>query len=120
MPEHIKHLQTPGVFGTHVEILSIATFYGVPVFYCQQNRPKQGQHAYSWHCVGALKNIANRFHFPNLSGSPLEQVTPPCHFELSYTHNTQYDSIVTVSGELCKDFPQLNDEEVYVDLSELP
>ena len=32
MTEHIRHVQTPDVFGTHMEILAIATYYGVPCF----------------------------------------------------------------------------------------
>ena len=35
MAEHISHVQKPDVFGTHLEILAIATFYNVPVYYCQ-------------------------------------------------------------------------------------
>ena len=51
MAEHISHVQKPDVFGTHLEILAIATFYNVPVYYCQLLR---GQ--YSWHCVEPMRS----------------------------------------------------------------
>ena len=65
------------------------------------------------------------FRFPVLSGNPLEDVEPPSHFdnvhfdnvhfELPYTHSTHYNSIVSLAGELCKDLPELNNEEVYTE-----
>ena len=100
MTEHIRHVQTPDVFGTHMEILAIATFYRVPVFYCCL----QGRAGYRWHCVMPLTSKGNGFRFPGLSGSPLEHIDPPPHSELAYTHNTHYDSIVSLTGELCTDF----------------
>ena len=112
MAEHIKHVQRPDVFGTHVEILAIATFLDVPTFYCcLSDRDQQ----YSWHCVEPLKQQGVRY--PNLSGSPLEDVSPPTHFELSYVRNLHYDSITSTTGELCTEFPTLSTQEIYVDLS---
>ena len=109
MAEHIEHVQRPGVFGTHLEILAIATYYAIPVYYCQKTRDQ-----YSRHCVNPIINTGSGHRLPDLAGCPLEQVQPPSHFELSYTLNTHYDSIVTVSGDLCIDLPPLNEEEVYV------
>ena len=113
MKEHIRHIQTPDVFGTHMEILALATYYGAPVFYCslQGQAPQQ----YRWHCFRPLSNRENTFRFPDLSGNPLEDVELPSHFELAYTHNTHYNSIVSLTGELCKDLPELNNEEVYIE-----
>ena len=110
MAEHVSHVQKPDVFGTHLEILAIATYYNVPVYYCQ---PLRGQ--YSWHCVEPIKSTGEQsFRVPDISGSPLEDIQPPSHFELSYTLNTHYDSIVSVTGEVCRELPRLNSEEVYV------
>ena len=109
MAEHISHVQKPDVFGTHLEILAIATFYNVPVYYCQLLR---GQ--YSWHCVEPMRSAGESFRVPDLSGSPLEEIRPPSHFQLSYTLNIHYDSIVSVTGEVCKDLPHLSSEEVHV------
>ena len=109
MEEHIQHVQRPSVFGTHIEILAIATLLNVPTFYCcQSGRAQQ----FRWHCVSPLTQEGLRQ--PDLSGSPLEDILPPTHFEL---HNIHYDSIVSVSGEPCTDFPILNTEQIYVDLS---
>ena len=56
----------------------------------------------------------NHLRYPELAGSPLEHVEPPTHFELSYRHNTHYNSIVSLTGELRNDLPELNHEEVHV------
>ena len=112
MAEHIKHVQRPDVFGTHVEILAIATFLDVPIFYCGLSGREQ---QYSWHYVEPLKQQGLRY--PDLSGSPLEDVSPPTHFELSYVHNIHYDSIISTTGELCTDFPALSTQVIYLDLS---
>ena len=110
--EHIQHVQRPSVFGTHIEILAIATLFNVPTFYCCSNgRDLQ----YRWHCVTPLTQQGLRH--PDLSGSPLENVQPPTHFELLYIHNVHYDSIVSANGELCTEFPILSTTEIYVDLS---
>ena len=69
MAEHVKAVQKPGVFGTHLEILAIATYYGVPIYYCQKSR-----NHYSWHCVDPIRSTGSSFRLPDLSGSPLEQV----------------------------------------------
>ena len=111
MPQHIAHVQQPGVYGTHVEILALATFFNIPVFYCCLSGRQQ---QYKWHCVTPLKDTEHALRFPDLAGCPLQHV-PPTHFELSYMHNIHYDSIVSsTSGELCRDLPTLSEEETYV------
>ena len=102
MIEHINHVETPGIFGTHMEILAMATYYGVPVFYCCLQGHSQQQ--YRWHCVRPISSKDNHLRYPELAGSPLEHVEPPTHFELSYMH----------TGELRNDLPDLNHEEVHV------
>ena len=109
MAEHITHIQKPNVFGTHMEIISTATFYNVPVYYCRLLRGR-----YSWHCVEPMRSTGEGYRIPDLSGSPLEDCQPPSHFELSYTVNTHYDSIVSLIGEVCKDLPRLSSEEIHV------
>ena len=109
MIEHINHVETPGIFGRHMEILAMATYYGVPVFYCCL----QG-HSLQRHFVRPISSKDNHLRYPELAGSPLEHVEPPTHFELSYMHNTHYNSIVSLTGELRNDLPELNHEEVHV------
>ena len=110
MEEHIQHLLVSGVFGTHMEILAIATFYGVPVFYCCPSADQQ----YSWHCVMPSRDREVRY--PDLAGCPLEGVPPPTHFELSYIQSTHYDSVVSITtGKLSEDLPKLNHGHVYIE-----
>ena len=52
---------------------------------------------------------------PDLSGSPLELVQAPTHFELAYTVNTHYDSIISITGELCTSSPDISKYEIHVD-----
>ena len=111
MTKHINHVETPGIFGTHMEILAMATYYGVPVFYCCLQGHSQQQ--CRWHCR-PISSKDNHLRYPELAGSPLEHVEPPTHFELSYMHNTHYNSIVSLTGELRSDLPELNHEEVHV------
>ena len=54
---------------------------------------------------------------PDLSENPVEDASPPTHFELLYIHNVHYDSIMSATGDLCTDFPTLSREQIYVDLS---
>ena len=49
MAEHIQRL---GVFGTHNEILAIATWLNIPIFYCCLSARVQ---QYSLHCVAPLR-----------------------------------------------------------------
>ena len=72
MIEHINHVETPGIFGTHMEILAMATYYGVPVFYCCLQGHSQQQ--YRWHCVRPISSKDNHLRYPELAGSPLEHV----------------------------------------------
>ena len=51
MAEHIQHIQSLGVFGTHNEILAIATWFNIRTFYCCLSG--RGQQ-YSLHCVAPL------------------------------------------------------------------
>ena len=68
------------------------------------------QQQYKWHCVPPLKHVEHPLRW---AGSPLQHISPPTHFELSYMH-THYDSIVSTTGELCSDLPKLSEEETHV------
>ena len=72
MIEHINHVETPGIFGTHMEILAMATYYGVLVFYCCLQGHSQQQ--YRWHFVRPISSKDNHLRYPELAGSPLEHV----------------------------------------------
>ena len=111
MTQHIAHVQQPDVYGTHVEILALATVFNIPVFYCCLSGRQQ---QYTWHCLPPLKHVEYALHCPDLAGSPLQHISPPTHFELSYMHNIHYDSIVCSTGELCSDLPKLSEEETHV------
>ena len=88
-----------------------------PVFHCCLQGHSQQQ--YRWHCVRPISSkdkpiLDTHLRYPELAGSPLEDVEPPTHLELSYMHNTHYNNIVSLTGELRNDLPELNHEEVHV------
>ena len=112
MDKHIQHVQRPSVFDTHIEILALSTLFCVVTFYCCSTGR---DHQYGWHCVEPLTQEG--LHYPNLTGSPLEVCSPPNHFELFYTHNVHYGSIISSTGVQCTHFPSLSTEQTYVDLS---
>ena len=86
------------------------TLFNVPIF-CLGGT----QQHYIWHCVEPIRQ--HGLHHPAFAESPLKDVTPPTHFELLYIHNTHYHSIISTTGALCEDFPTLNTQGIYVDLS---
>jgi len=110
MKQHINDMLRPNKWGTHIEILAAATYYQIPVYYCCLGGKEDDYH---WECVNPLQQ-QQPFRYPDLTGSPLDNIQPHTHFELSYTHNCHYDSVVASTGELSTDFPSLRNEETYV------
>ena len=110
MEEHISAMLCPGTWGTHIEILAAATYYNVAVYYCCHSA-KKGHH---WERCQPLQQPKHGFHYIDLSGSALEHIAPPHHFELAYTTNCHYDSIISLTGNLCTDFPPLSNEIIII------
>ena len=103
-------MSKPQAYLAYMEILAMATYYGVPVFYCCLQGHSQQQ--YRWHCVRPISSKDNHLRYPELAGSPLKHVYRTGNTELSYMTNTHYNSILSFTGELCNDLPELNHEEV--------
>ena len=105
--EHISSMLLPNKWGTHIEILAAATIYQVPVYCCVHSPVPSDYVAPHWVCVKPVRPKEKSFSYPNLAGSSLEDVPSPNHFELCYTKNSHYDSVVALDGGPCSEFPSL-------------
>ena len=64
-----------------------------------------------------MRSTGESYRVPNLSESPLgDCLQPPSHFKLSYRVHTHYNTILSVTGEVCKDLEllYLSSEEINV------
>lgn len=61
MNEHIRRLQRPSVWGSHVEIDGVAGYFQVPIYYCQKLVTGQ----YKWQVVKPLAS-AEKFKYPEI------------------------------------------------------
>ena len=107
MQEHIRKLMRLGTWGTHVELIAIATYLQIPVYYCRENPSARG---FKWERLKAL-GLAIGFRYPCVvEDDPMhpmhrQQIT---HFELLYYVQGHYDSIVsTESNKVATDLPFL-------------
>lgn len=90
--EHIKKLGMPHTWGTHIEILAIATMYGISVFITKQSQSG----IYYWEEVKPLKSEG--FSYPVVPTDTLPiDFGIPSHLELSYITGAHYDSVVSIT-----------------------
>ena len=110
-PEHIKYMLRHNNWGTHMELLAAACYYRVPVYYCCSTS-RLGPH---WEAIQPLQQV---FRYPDLAGSPLEDVPGPSHFELQYDINSHFNSVVSSeTGKVCESCPTINTQaDQFVDL----
>lgn len=102
--EHICQLQKPSTWGTHIEIAAAATYFQLPVYYCQKFPNGQC----NWQVVNPL-NSSENFRYPNIDDTTA--IKSLKHVELVYHAGSHYDSIVSDSTkEPCIDPPILVNE----------
>ena len=81
----------PYTWGTHIEVLAIATLYGIPVYITWQSPSG----SYYWEEIKPLK--ADRFSNPVVPSESLpNEYEVPNHMELGYMSRVHYDSIVSM------------------------
>ena len=100
--EHIKKIGMPHTWGTHVEILAIATLYEIPVYVTQQSQSG----SYYWEEVKPLK--ADGVSYPAIPSDTLpSEYQVPNHMELGYMSGVHYDSVVSIAtGKVPELVPQ--------------
>ena len=100
---HIKKLNLPGKWGTHVELHAAATYFQIPVFFI-----RTPCNNYKWEVINPL-GPASDFKYqlcPEVDITEAD-VNVPDHFELLYTSDCHYDSITMVTGSVCPVKPTL-------------
>ena len=102
--EHIKKMDKLGTWATQVEVIATSSLFQIPLYYLR--RFSDNLH---WEVIKPIS--PDRLHFPLLVDS-LEDFPQPTnnltHFELLYTENTHYDSLVdTDTGVPCRSMPVL-------------
>ena len=118
--DHISKMSQPGCWGTHIEIMAIASMYQVPVFFCA-DPPQSSSH--KWEVVYPVAQ-ASKLKYPlTVEDDPthLCSLAKPTHFELVYYTNTHYDCIVSIeTALLCSTMPVLTNlsDTTIIDLSE--
>ena len=105
--DHIHYMLRHDNWGTHIELLAAACYYRVPVYFCSSAISRLGPH---WQTIQPLHQ--HTFRYPNLAGSPLEDVPGPSHFELQYYDiNSHFNSVVSaVTGKVCVSCPTVNSQ----------
>lgn len=107
--EHIKHIMRPGTWATHVEVKAAATYFQVPVYFCQD--PPQHD-AYCWHVFMPVRQ-SKSLRYPTLEESVYDGISVPTHFEIKYIQNVHYSCIVCVDDSLPTVSPVLTGKTYY-------
>ena len=114
--EHIRKIGMPYTWGTHIEILAVATFFDIPVYIIRQ----KSSGIYYWEETKPL-NKPDGFSHPVVpaSTSPFpNEYEPPNHLELDYTSGVHYDSVVgMVTEKVPEHVPQKKPCQVFADMT---
>lgn len=94
LAEHIRHLSVPQTWGTQIELLAVATYYKIPVYYVNK---KSGEDNFKWNIIKPL--CAENMTYPELcEEDSLIASTEATHIELMHS-SSHYDSITTLDTE---------------------
>lgn len=110
--EHIEFLQRPGSWATQVEVLTVATMFQVPVYYCKSS---QDDVSY-WEVTNPLKckSPANEESLDDV----FYMAKIPHHFELVYWDRSHYDCVVVQTTGVCSSSaPLLTGTKSYIDIT---
>ena len=114
--EHLKFLQCPGSWATQVEVVTVATMFQVPVYYCKSS--KDG--VYHWEVTNPLKcNSASVYAEKRcLDADVFYMAKIPHHFELVYWDRSHYDCVVVQTTGMCSSMaPSLTGAKSYIDIT---
>ena len=112
--QHIRRMLTPCVWGTHIELMAVATMFQIPVYYVSKNC----NGPYKWQVIHPLEKPHNLRYPLIMSEEPYKSMKTPSHMEFLYHENCHYDSIVaSATNAVPPTPPQLSQETTYIDLS---
>lgn len=111
--EHIECLQRPGSWATQVEVVTVATMFQVPVYYCKSSQDG----VYHWEVTNPLKcNSVNEERCSDVNVFYMGKI--PHHFELVYWDRSHYDCVVVQTTGVCStSAPLLTGFESYIDIT---
>ena len=100
--DHIRHIGIPSTWGTHIEVLAVATYFKMPVYIACATR--------NFLCIWqVVKPLQSKLSYPILSQDDrdMPEMESINHFEIAH-HSAHYDSIVsTTSGNATRTEPEL-------------
>ena len=111
--QHISKLLRPGTWATHIELQAAATYFQLPIYFCQ-DPPPPNRVAYCWQ-VSMPIDLPEAFQFPVQVDPLFENISPPTHIEVLYKDNWHYSCIVSLDGTLPTVAPVLDGPDVYVE-----
>ncbi len=101
--QHISKMLRPGAWATHLEVMAAASYFQLPVYFCQ-DPPPPNRKTYCWQAFRPLGQ-PEAFRFPIQVDPLFEGISLPTHFEVLYHHDSQHYSsldgnVPTVAPEL--------------------
>ena len=99
--DHIRHIGIPSTWGTHIEVLAVATYFKMPVYIACATR-----NLCIWQVV---KPLQSKLSYPILSQDDrdMPEMESIDLFEIAH-HSSHYDSIdSTTSGNATRTEPEL-------------
>jgi hypothetical protein len=95
---HIQKLINPSTWATHIEVLAVATYFQVPVYFCVDPPRQSTGGAYCWECFSPL--VCANLRYPIITEPFLDDAHKVPRFELVYYTNCHYNAIVSVQTGL--------------------
>lgn len=92
--EHIRHIGTPQTWGTHIEVLAVATYYKFPVYFLNK---KRGEEVFKWNVIKPL--CTDNMSYPFLvEEDGFLASTEATHIEIVY-YCSHYNSITCLDTD---------------------
>ena len=117
MKTHIQKMLFPGTWATHVEIVAVATLFGIPVYQLMVPSNVLKEENIYWQVTKPMKG--QQYRYPDTAGAPAaKNLKSLSHFELVYYDNLHFNCIVDkVTEGLPTPPPVINTMETYCDLT---
>ena len=105
--EHLQLLHNPTSWATQTEVLAVATYFRVPVFYYVLQYEE-----YVWGCFKPLIHLNMKHPRNELDDNPL--IVVPSHCELLYYKNSHHCIVSSSDSCVPNDFPLVKEKVVEV------